>query len=84
MRRPATVFQCRTTGHVWPRQVLGCAPETGCEGSLEAKTERELDDYPRFRRLRIGFNLVEASQQLGLRLAPGSRAQRVRAALQRV
>jgi hypothetical protein len=35
-------------------------------------------------RLRIVFNLAEASQQLGLRLAPGSRAQRIRAALQRV
>jgi len=32
-------------------------------------------------RLRLGFNLAEASQQLGLRPAPGSRAQRIRAAL---
>ena len=52
LRRPAIMFQCRTTGHVWPRQVLGCAPETGCEGTLEARTEAQLDTYPRFRRLR--------------------------------
>ena len=36
LRRPAMLFRCRTTGHVWPRSVAGCAPDTGCEGTLEA------------------------------------------------
>jgi steroid delta-isomerase-like uncharacterized protein len=35
-------------------------------------------------RLRIVFNLAEASQQLGLMPTPGSRAERIAAALQRV
>jgi hypothetical protein len=30
LRRPATPYRCPTTGHVWPRSVLGCAPEVGC------------------------------------------------------
>src|ERR1019366_1770052 len=52
LRRPAQLFQCRTTGHVWPRQVNNCAPETGCEGTLEPKTQADLDSYPRFQRRR--------------------------------
>jgi DEAD/DEAH box helicase domain-containing protein len=52
LRRPATLFRCAVTGHLWPRSVLGCAPEDGCEGTLKAVADAELKDYPRFRRLR--------------------------------
>ena len=52
LRRPATLFRCRTTGHVWPRSVAGCAPDTGCEGTLEAVEPGELDNDARLGRRR--------------------------------
>lgn len=52
LRRPATLFRCRTTGHVWPRSVAGCAPDTGCEGTLEAVEPGELDKDARLGRRR--------------------------------
>ena len=52
LRRPVTLFQCRTTGHVWPRSVAGCAPDTGCEGTLEAVESSELDEDARLGRRR--------------------------------
>lgn len=52
LRRPATPFRCRTTGHVWPRSVAGCAPDTGCEGTLEAVEPAELDNDARLWRRR--------------------------------
>ena len=30
LRRPLALYRCPTTGHIWPREVAGCAPETGC------------------------------------------------------
>lgn len=52
LRRPRTPFRCTVTGHVWPRSVLGCAPEHGCTGTLAAVTDAELEQQPRLRRLR--------------------------------
>ena len=52
LRRPTTVFRCRTTGHVWPRSVAGCAPDTGCEGTLDAVEPAELDNDTRLGRRR--------------------------------
>ena len=55
LRRPATLFRCRTTGHVWPRSVAGCAPEAGCEGTLEPVMASILDNDPRLGRRRREF-----------------------------
>ncbi|MBI3303574.1 MAG: DEAD/DEAH box helicase [Deltaproteobacteria bacterium] len=52
LQRPAELFQCERTGHVWCRSVLGCAPEFGCVGTLKQVTEKELDRDPRIGRQR--------------------------------
>lgn len=52
VRRPGGVYECAKTGHLWPRSVLGCAPEDGCDGELNAVTQDELDTRPRFARAR--------------------------------
>lgn len=52
VRRPGDVYECSTTGHLWPRTVLGCAPEDGCDGGLRLVTQAELDGRPRFARQR--------------------------------
>ena len=52
LRRPVTLFQCRTTGHVWPRSVAGCAPEVGCVGTLKPVDPESLDNDPRLGRRR--------------------------------
>ena len=54
--RPATLFQCQTTGHVWPRSVIGCAPEVGCERTLEPISHNELDTDPRLGRRRTEYS----------------------------
>ncbi len=55
LRRPTELFRCRITGHVWPRSVAGCAPESGCEGTLEAAAADALDQDPRLGRRRREF-----------------------------
>jgi hypothetical protein len=52
LRKPAELFRCTRTGHVWPRSVAGCAPELGCEQTLERVTPADLDGSPRLGRLR--------------------------------
>ena len=52
LRRPATLFRCGTTGHVWPRSVVGSAPEDGCNGTLEPVATDILDSDPRLGRRR--------------------------------
>jgi hypothetical protein len=52
LRRPGDVYECATTGHLWPRSVLGCAPEDGCDGGLRPITQADLDNRPRFARQR--------------------------------
>lgn len=51
LRRPAATFQCAKTGAVWTRQVLGIAPQDGCD-SLEETGARQLDMDQRCGRLR--------------------------------
>jgi Lhr-like helicase len=52
IRRPGDIFECPTTGHLWPRNVLGCAPEDGCNGKLNRITQPELSQRPRVARQR--------------------------------
>ncbi|MDE2684061.1 MAG: DEAD/DEAH box helicase [Chloroflexota bacterium] len=52
VRRPASLFQCSITGHVWPRSVAGCAPEPGCVGTLVPVDSSILDDDPKLGRRR--------------------------------
>jgi steroid delta-isomerase-like uncharacterized protein len=65
-----------------PLDPPGFAP-TGKQWRVEGADFQEYRDGL-ISRLRIVFNLAEASRQLGLMPAPGSRAQRVAAALQRL
>jgi hypothetical protein len=52
VRCPGDMYECPTTGHLWPRSVLGCAPEDGCDGGLRPITQADLDNRPRFARQR--------------------------------
>ena len=52
MRRPSTLFQCQKTGRIWHRSVAGCAPNSGCYGTLKAVTHDELNADPRIGRRR--------------------------------
>ena len=77
LRRPAGLFRCTRTGHVWPRSVLRCAPESGCAGTLLPVTDGDLDRDPRLGRqrreyaespvFRIGLWAEEHSAQLSPR-----------------
>ncbi|MGZ3611111.1 MAG: DEAD/DEAH box helicase, partial [Ktedonobacteraceae bacterium] len=55
LRKPLTLFRSITTGHIWPREVLGCAPETGGI-YLERVDDEQLDKDPRIMRQRREFN----------------------------
>jgi hypothetical protein len=52
LRRPGGMYECATTGHLWPRTVLGCAPEDGCNGGLRPITQTDLDQRARIARQR--------------------------------
>lgn len=65
LRRPVNLFQCKKTGRIWYRSILGWAPDTGCEGTLESVTESELDNDPRFGRQRREYRDSEVFR-LGL------------------
>ncbi len=54
LRQPLRLYRCPTTGHIWPREVLGCAPETGCT-DLELVDEDILNQDPRIKRQRSEF-----------------------------
>lgn len=51
LRRPAKLFQSARTQHIWPRTVLGCAPELGCN-DLREITPDELNHDARYGRQR--------------------------------
>jgi DEAD/DEAH box helicase domain-containing protein len=51
LRWPLALYRSPMTGHVWPREVMGCAPEIGCT-SLERVSDEELDHDPRIMRQR--------------------------------
>jgi DEAD/DEAH box helicase domain-containing protein len=46
------LYECKRSGHLWPRSVLGCAPETGCEGTLHPISQTDVDQRPRYARQR--------------------------------
>ncbi|MCA9242033.1 MAG: hypothetical protein KDA37_17605, partial [Planctomycetales bacterium] len=46
LRKPLRLFRCERSGHVWPRSVLGCAPDLVCAGTLRPITPTELDQTP--------------------------------------
>ncbi len=54
LRRPLTLFRSVTTGHIWVREVLGCAPETNCN-HLEQVDDEQLDNDTRIMRQRREF-----------------------------
>jgi hypothetical protein len=54
LRRPQALYRSPTTGHVWSREVLGCAPEIGCN-HLEPVDDDILDNDPRLMRQRREF-----------------------------
>ena len=54
LRRPLALYRSVTTGHIWPREVLGCAPETGCN-HLEHVDDEQLDNDTRIMRQRREF-----------------------------
>jgi DEAD/DEAH box helicase domain-containing protein len=47
IRRSVQIYRCSVTGHLWPRAVLGCAPEDGSEGSLQPISQPEIDQDTR-------------------------------------
>lgn len=73
LRYPSTLHRSLTTGRIWPRAVLGCAPETGSI-DLQTVDEQFLDQDPRVMRqrqelatspvFRIGLWAEEHSAQL--------------------
>ena len=52
LRKPASLFQCQITGHIWPRSVIGCAPELRAEGTLKPVVPDDLDNDSRIGRRR--------------------------------
>jgi DEAD/DEAH box helicase domain-containing protein len=52
LRPLTTAYRCERTLTVWPRSVLGCASESGCEGTLVPVSQEELDRDPRVGRQR--------------------------------
>jgi len=75
LRRPLGLFRCERTGHIWPRTVLGCAPES-VGGQLRAVTSDELDQDPRVGRQRKdlkaakAFDLALWAEEHSAQLAP--------------
>lgn len=55
LRPPLKQYRCSVTGHVWPRSVAGCAPETGSQKTLLLTTTEDLNHDPFFGRLRRGY-----------------------------
>ncbi len=55
LRQPETLYRSPTTLHIWPREVLGCAPEPGCV-DLELVDEQTLDQDPKVKRLRREYS----------------------------
>ncbi len=51
LRRPLQLYRSRTTGHLWPRSILGCAPEFG-SADLEPVDSQVVDSDPRISRQR--------------------------------
>jgi ATP-dependent helicase YprA (DUF1998 family) len=65
LRKPAEYFRCTKTSHIWPRSVLKCAPEIGCDGTLEPISSEALDRDPRIGRQRREYKTAHVFR-LGL------------------
>ena len=52
LRRPPNLFRCETTGRIWNRSVLGCAPNMGAFGTLRPVSHDQMDVDPRHGRRR--------------------------------
>jgi DEAD/DEAH box helicase domain-containing protein len=65
LRKPQMLFRSSVTGAVWPRTVLGFAPEEKRANTLDAVTHETLDNDPALRRERIDF-LYSAESSMGL------------------
>jgi hypothetical protein len=64
LRRPLDLFRSETTGAVWPRSVLGCAPgENPFQAPLRAVTAEELDEDPALKRERVDFTVFPGSDR---------------------
>ena len=64
LRRPAQLYQSTTTQFIWPRSVMECAPELGCN-DLAPVSEEALDASPRYGRQRREY-LESRVFELGL------------------
>jgi DEAD/DEAH box helicase domain-containing protein len=77
IRRPRSLFRCSVTGKLLPREVAGCAPFHGCDGTLVPVTHDDMDDDRRWRRprteLREGtvFRLGIWAEEHSAQLDPG-------------
>jgi len=65
LRPPRQAFLCPSTGAVWPRVVLGCAPIKGSQGGLAPITAERLDTHPRVSRARRAYR-DDGALRLGL------------------
>ncbi|HJT56130.1 MAG TPA: DEAD/DEAH box helicase [Ktedonobacteraceae bacterium] len=54
LRQPMVLYRSPTTRHIWPREVMGCAPDTG-NNDLERVDEQTLDQDPKVMRQRREF-----------------------------
>ncbi len=52
LRKPAILYRDPVTRRLWPRTVLGCAPDAVGDRDLESVSQENLDHDPRIRRLR--------------------------------
>lgn len=52
VRRPERLYLCAATQTVWTRCALGWAPIKGCTGTLRETNHAELDQHPRWGRVR--------------------------------
>ncbi len=65
LRKPLKLYQSEVTGAVWPRTVLGFAPEERPTQTLSPVSPRELDSDPALRRERVDF-LDSTEGKMGL------------------
>jgi superfamily II DNA or RNA helicase len=76
LRKPQKLFRCKVTGRIWSRSVLGCAPTTGCYGTLEEICNEQADQDPRWGRARreyaesLIFRMGLWSEEHSAQLAP--------------
>ena len=65
LRAAGAVFRCSSTGAVWPRAALGCAPFWGTVGTFAPIAQAALDGDPRVGRARRSY-VEEEALHIGL------------------